>query len=290
MRYMKTALAVLFFAALAACTSADRQEAEKQGSVSATRDFVRHFGPAPSVDKGTCYAFVIYFPSAREPGKVVPFPFFSFDQASLKKVALGKLVGGMGELKAYRGEISQPFPPGTRVLNVVQADGKVTANFSKELAGAKLDAVTKRAVANAIVLTLRQFEGVSAVAIQVEGAQDDLDKQAGKGDEGAVVQLAAPRLLGVVAMKEKGESDVEEIDVFFDRPVRINQLVVAGADGKQFQGDVYHSVFDMAGVLKPKDPALLKAGLPVKVRWNVTDNLGRSASGESEVHLEVREH
>ena len=91
-------------------------------------------------------------------------------------------------------------------------------------------------------------------------------------------------------MKDKGESDVEEVDVFFDRPVDIKELVIADTDGKQFQGDVYQSVFDMAGVLKPKDPSQFKAGLPVKVRWNVTDKLGRNASGESEMFLEVKEH
>lgn len=290
MRYLKTALAILFVAALAACTPTDRQEADKQGSVSTTEEFVKHFGPAPSVDRGTAYAFVVYFPSAREPGKVMPFPFFSFDEASLKKVALAKLIGGMGEVRAYQGEVSQLFPAGTRVLDVTQADGRVTANFSKELAVARQDPVTERALANAVVLTLRQFEGVSSVTVQVEGAPGGLDKQAKKADESAVVQLAAPRLLGVTAMKDKGESDVEEVDVFFDRPVDIKELVIAGADGKQFQGDVYQSVFDMAGVLKPKEPAQFKAGLPVKVRWNVTDKLGRNASGESEMFLEVKEH
>lgn len=290
MRYLKTALAIVLFATLAACTSTERKEAEKQGSVSATGEFVKHFGPAPSVDKGTAYAFVVYFPSFKEPGKVIPFPFFSFDEASLKRVALAKLVGGLGEVRAYRGVVSQLFPVGTRVLDVTQAGGRVTANFSKELSGGKRDSVTERALANAIVLTLRQFEGVSSVTVQVEGAPGDLAKQAKKGDEGAVVQLAAPRLLGVTAMKDKGESDVEEVDVFFDRPVDIEELVIAGADGKQFQGDVYQSVFDMAGVLKPKDPSQFKAGLPVKVRWNVTDKLGRNSSGESEMFLEVKEH
>lgn len=290
MRYLKAALAILFVAALAACTQKDRQESGQHGSVSATKAFIKHFGAVPSVETGTAYAFVIYFPSAGEPGKVLPFPFFSFDQATLKRVALAKLIGGMGEIKAYQGELLQPFPRGTRVLDVTQANGKVTANFSKELAGAELDPASERALANAVVLTLRQFEGVSSVAIQVEGAPGGLDRQTKDADEGAIVQPAAPRLLGVTAMKDKGESEVEEVDVFFDRPVNIAELVIAGADGKPFQGDVYQSVFDMAGVLKPKDPVLFKAGLPLKVRWKVTDKLGRTASGETEVSLEVREH
>ena len=290
MRYVKAVLAIMVFAALAACTSKEQQATAEKGSVSATGDFVKHFGPAPTVEKGTAYAFVIYFPSAKEPGKVMPFPFFSFDEASLKKVALGKLVAGPGEMKSYRGEVAQPFPPGTRLLDVTRANGVVTADFSKELAAAKLDPDAERALVNAVALTLRQFDPAAKVKILVEGAGNALDKKVQKADESAVLRLPAPRLLSITAMREKGESAVEEVDAFFDRPVQIKELVISGADGKPFQGDIYQSVFDMAGVLKPKEPAQFKAGMPVKVRWSVTDKLGRSASGESGMVLEVKDH
>ena len=61
----------------------------------ATAAYEKYFGAAPSVDKGTAYAFVIYFPSSKEPGKVVPFPFFTFDEGSIKKVAVERLLGGL---------------------------------------------------------------------------------------------------------------------------------------------------------------------------------------------------
>lgn len=289
MRSIKNLIGILMIAALGACTPTDRQAPAKQGAVIATKDFQRHFGPAPKVDTGTAYAFVIYFPAAKDPGKVIPFPFFSFDEASLKRVALVRLIGGMGDISSYQGEISQPFPAGTRVLDVSQSNGLVSAGFSKELAGGKPDPLSEPALTNAIVLTLKQFEGVEQVAIRIEGVQSTLDK-ARKADESAVLELPAPRLLSVTAMRDKGASEVEEVDAFFDRPVQIKELVMSGADGKPFQGDTYQSVFDMAAVLKPKDPAQFKAGMPVKVRWSVTDNLGRSASGESEMALEVKEH
>ena len=78
---------IVFFTTLVACTRSQEPPASKQVRVSATKAFEKYFGPAPSTDKGACYAFVIYFPSAKEPGKVVPLPFFSFDESSLKKVA-----------------------------------------------------------------------------------------------------------------------------------------------------------------------------------------------------------
>jgi hypothetical protein len=65
---------------------------------------------------------------------------------------------------------------------------------------------------------------------------------------------------------------------------------MADRDGKAFEGELFQSVFDMAAVLKPKDHALFTAGMPVRVRWRVADKVGRSAEGEQEFPLEVKEH
>ena len=104
--------------------------------VSATKAYEKYFGPAPTTDKGTCFAFVIYFPSAKSPGKVVPFPFFTFDEGSIKKVAVERLLSGM-DLPAYRGEFLLPFHAGTRLLGLTEDKGTVTLNFSKEFLNLK---------------------------------------------------------------------------------------------------------------------------------------------------------
>lgn len=289
-RAICSAVVALSIAALAACNSGKEQPtgAEGKGRVNASSAFARYFGKVPSADKGTCYAFVIYFPSAKEPGKVVPFPFFTFDEGSLKKVALGKLIAGL-ELKSYQGELLQPFPAGTRVLDVAQVGDTVNVNFSKELAAAKLDPQSERGLVNAVALTMRQFTGVTKVAIKVEGAPSPLEKLAGGADESVVLPLAAPRLLSVTGMKEKGAKDVEEIDAFFDRPVEIKELTFSQG-GRKIEGDVYQSVFDMSGVLKPKTPQPLSVGTPIVVHWKVVDKLGRAASGDGPLALEVKEH
>jgi germination protein M len=50
---------------------------EKPGKVTATNAYEKYFGAAPSVDKGTAYAFVIYFPSSKETGRgYYPTPYF----------------------------------------------------------------------------------------------------------------------------------------------------------------------------------------------------------------------
>ena len=279
---------ILLVAFFVGCTSRQEPPAEAKGRVNATAAFVKYFGPVPPVDKGTCYGFVIYFPSSKEAGKVTPFPFFTFDEASLKKVALGKLIAGMGDQKAYQDELAQPYPVGSRVLDISQNAGTLTVNFSKEVNSIKEQ--QQQAAVNAVVLTLRQFTAVTKVVITVEGAETPLEKLVAKADESAVLPLAPPRLLGVVGMKEKGGGNVEEIDAFFDRPVDIKELALSGTDGKKIEGDIYQSVFDMAGVLKTKTPLSLSQGARIKVHWQITDKLGRSASGDGEVPLEIKQH
>ena len=286
------------------CKKKEASPPSKQARVSATNAYEKYFGPAPTTDKGTCYAFVIYFPSAKEPGKVVPFPFFTFDEGSIKKVALERLLTGM-EVGSYRGEIAQPFASGTRILGVTEQQGAVAVNFSKEILASKADDAIERAILNAIVLTLSQFNGVKEVRVQVEGKEGGvidgkeigkflghggLEKQPLTPTETAVLKPSQPRLLSVTAMKEKGKKDVEEVNAFFDRPVDIKELKMTDKDGRPFEGEVFHSVFDMAAVLKPKEPSIFKGGMPVKVRWKVTDKLGIQAEGESEFSLDVKEH
>lgn len=235
---------------------------------------------------------------------MVPFPFFTFDQNSLKKVATERLLGGM-DVGSYKGEFLQPFAPGTRILGLAERDGVITVNFSREILDTKADASVEKALLNAVALTLSQFSGVREVRMQIEGKESGaadgkdvakflghggLERQPLKPEESTVLPPSPPRLLSVTAMKEKGAKEVEEVNIFFDRPLEIKELSITGADNNRFEGDVYHSVFDMAAVLKPKDPSKFKAGLPVKVRWKVTDKLGRSADGTGEFSLEVQEH
>ena len=276
-------LLALAVALLAGCDKHDPSESSSQpGKVVATPAYQKYFGAAPSVDKGTAYAFVIYFPSSKYPGKVVPFPFFSFDQQSMQKVSVERLLSGM-DVGSYRGEFT-PFPAGSRLISITDDKGAVTANFSKELESAAAP------VATAVALTLRQFAAVNAVRLQVDGKETALSTAAKNADDTAVQQPSPPRLLSVTAMRDKGASDVEEVNAFFDRPVQVKELTLHSEDGKPFQGEIYHSVFDMAAVLKPKDPSQFKAGMPIKVRWKVVDKLGRPAEGDSVWPLEIKEH
>jgi len=276
-------LTVLALIVMTACTKKQESLPTKPTPVSATEAYIKYFGSAPLVDKGSAYAFVIYFPSKKEPGKVVPFPFFTFDEGSIKKVAVERLLGSM-DTGSYQGEFI-PFPSGTRLIAINDDNGTVTANFSKEL-----DASAGAGVAHALALTLRQFKGVKDIRLQVEGKESGINEVAKGTDDNSVQQPSPPRLLNVTAMRDKGSKDIEDVNAFFDRPVDVKELKLLSKDGQPFDGELYHSVFDMAAVLKPKDPSLFKERMEIKVRWNVVDKLGRQAQGDSVWLLEVKQH
>ena len=258
-------------------------QSAKPGKVITTPAYVKYFGTAPSVDKGTAFAFVIYFPSRKEPGKVVPFPFFTFDEASLTRVSVERLLGGM-DIGSYQGEFI-PFPSGIRLISINDDHGTLTVTFSKEM-----DRSAEATTASALVLTLRQFKGVKDIRLQVEGRESPMSTLVKNAGDSAVQQPSPPRLLSVTAMRDKGAKNIEDVNAFFDRPVEVKELKLLSKDGQPFAGDLFHSVFDMAGVLKPKDPSQFKERMPIKVRWKVIDKLGRQAAGDNVWFLEVKEH
>ncbi len=270
---------------LGACRK-EAPQPSQPARVSATKAYEKYFGPAPTTDKGTCFAFVIYFPSAREAGKVVPFPFFTFDEGSMKKVAVERLLGGM-EVPAYKDEILQPFAPGARLLELAQINGLWKVDLSRDfLASGK----GREGMLNALVMTLTQFEEIRGIRVLSEGKELDYARGPRLPDASAVLDPSPPRLLSVTGVKEKGAKDVEEVSAYFDRPVDIREITISDKWDKALAGEVYHGVFDMAAVLKPKEPSLFKAGMPVKIRWLVVDKVGRSGSGNGEYPLEVKEH
>jgi germination protein M len=295
-RLMLLSALLLFVFPVSSCKKQGEPSRQKQVRLSTTKAYEKYFGPAPTTDKGTCFAFVIYFPSAKSPGKVVPFPFFTFDEESIKKVAVERLLGGM-DVGSYKGEFAQPFPVGTHLLGISQEKGSVTVNFSRELTSLGAKEACNESSLDALALTLAQFKGVQEVRLEVEGRGGVirfpggcLIRQPLAIDESEVLPPGRPRLLEVAALKDKGEKTIEDVHVYFDRPVDVKDVHIFDKNGTPFAGEFYHSVFDMAAVLKPEDPSLFTTGMPVEVRWRVADKLGRNSEGETTLPLEIKEH
>ncbi|HEY5975929.1 MAG TPA: GerMN domain-containing protein [Geobacteraceae bacterium] len=283
-----TLVTCLALASLGGCSKNDTSpQSAEPGKVISTPAYEKYFGTEPTVDKGTAYAFVIFFPSAKTPGKVVPFPFFTFDEASIMKVAMERLLVGM-TIGSYQGEFAA-LPSGSRLLAIKNEQGTVTVNVSKELF-AVTDKSINGATATAIGLTVRQFKGVENVRVLVEDTDSSLSNAAQAADDSTVQEPSPPRLLSVTAMRDKGAKVVEDVNAFFDRPVEVRELKLLFENGQRAPGDLYHSVFDMAAVLKPKDPTQFREKMPIRVLWKVTDKRGRQAEGDSVWPLAVQEH
>jgi hypothetical protein len=172
-----------------------------------------------------------------------------------------------------------PFPPGTELVSLTRSGDLVRVELS-ELALTENDPAGQKLILAVLGHTLAQFEGVDRVQVVAGGTL--LPQQAERGfcpDTEAVMPPSEPRALTVAGVWEEAAANPEEVSVFFDRPVRVEDIRVS-VNGRRMEGDYFTSVFDMAVVLRPKEPVLLKEGLPVTVAWRVVDRLERKGEGE----------
>ena len=67
-----------------------------------------------------------------------------------------------------------PYCQKIQRLDVIQKDGEVIVNFSKEIEGYGGGIDIEQSVVNSVVLTVSEFPGAEIVCIQVEGQADVL--------------------------------------------------------------------------------------------------------------------
>jgi hypothetical protein len=191
------------------------------------------------------------------------------------------------DVPAYKDEILQPFAPGARLLELAQADGLWKVDLSTDFL---VPGKSREGMLSALIMTLTQFEGVKGIRLLSEGKDLDYARGPQLPVASSVLDPSPPRLLSVTGIKHKGSKDLEEVSAYFDRPVEVQEIRMTGRDGKPFEGETFHSVFDMAAVLKPKDPSAFNAQMPINVRWKVIDKRGRHGEGDNIWLLEVKEH
>ena len=297
MKNLKLILAlcsVLFSAMLlSACPAEEKEKTSKtpawsQGNVRATGSYIEHFGEPPTVKEGTCYAQVGYYPLADAPGKLRPFPLFLFNPDKRLELVTEHLLH-WGEGWDMGGVLLNPFPPGTQLVSVTREGDLVRVEISPEIKW--VEEPQRQAVINVLGLTLTQFEGVSRVMVIADG--ELLPDQAEKAffpDVSVVAGPGEPLVLAVTGTWEEGSKDPEEVSIFFDRPITVEEVDLIDESGNPLQGEYYRSVFDMAVVLHPADPAAVTEGMPLKVAWKVSDRLGRKGAGEKTFKLKRLEH
>jgi len=84
---------------------------------------------------------------------------------NLIKTALEELIKGPSENTG----LVALLPKDTKVLDVIQNNGEVVVNFSKEIEGYGGGIDVEQAIVNSVVLTVSDFPGVEKVTLQVEG-------------------------------------------------------------------------------------------------------------------------
>ena len=198
----------LFLAVIPGCKNNQASSPVSQpAKVTTTAAYEKAFGPVPTVDKGTACAFVIYFPSEKEPSKIIPVPFFTFDEASLKKVATEQLLNGM-DTGSYKGELLT-LPTGIRIVSLNDEKGVVTLTLNKEFSNKQKN----DNFANAITATLMQFKGVSTVRILVDGNSQPLKVSV---DKDTILEPGPPRLLSVAFANDTekhGKMDLNNVQM-----------------------------------------------------------------------------
>jgi hypothetical protein len=265
------------------CEQKKETPSKAAGSVEATQAYRSFFGEPPTVAEGDCFALVGYYPLAAAPGKITPFPLFMFDREEQLQVVTEQLLR-WGEDWDMGGAAVDPFPPGTELLSLTRNGDLVRVELSESVLSGS-DPAGQRLILAVLGHTLVQFEGIARVQVVAGGIL--LPQQAERGfypDPEAVVPPGEPRALTVAGVWDDAAANPEEVSVFFDRPVRVEEVRVS-VDGRRLEGEYFTSVFDMAVVIRPKEPASLREGLPVTVAWRIEDRLGRKGEGEKNFAL-----
>ncbi len=248
----------------------------------ATAAYRAAFGSPPGTEGVRCRAAVVFLPGmgrSGSPGRLGPVPLISVSPDRIVEQAARVVVEGYPERPRFLA-VPPAFPPGSRLLGVDIRDETATVRVAP-------GAGTPHPLAlHALALTLTQFDGISAVALALEG------REPGPAT-GPRTDLAEPpgppRLIDVLSTRSPDQAPAE-IDVLFDRPVEVLELWIAAADGTPVPGRLYTSMFDMAAVLRPGDPGVIREGLPLRVRWEVKDRKGRHGRGERQVTLRIYQH
>lgn len=288
----RSACYLLLAILLAASGGCERKKeappARAAGNVEASQAYRTYFGEPPTVAEGTCFALVGFYPLADKPGKVAPFPLFMFNREEQLQVVTEQLLR-WGEGWDMGGMTFNPFPPGTELFALSREQDMARVELSAVVLSGT-DADRQKLILAVLGHTLTQFEGIKRVMVVADG--ELLPFQTERGffpDPDAVAPPGAPVALSVIGVWEKGAESPQEVSVFFDRPVTVEEVRVTSG-GRRIEGEYYRSVFDMAVVIRPKAPAEVREGMPVLVEWNVADRLGRKGKGEKTFALARMEH
>lgn len=257
------------------------------GFVEANAAYLEFFGEPPEVKSGRGFARVAYLPLRNAPERLRAIPLYLFTEDQPVQRVLTRLVDG--SLSLPDGHLQfVPFASGSKV--VAEHKGGAAWDVLLTIPGDFSERELLPMVA-ALVETACQFGDVEQVFVTVNGAILPFMPEDGfRSQKGRIVDVAPPTLLMVAGMWEAGAEALDEILVNFDRPVTVERCEVFDASGRKVEGEYFVSAFKMSVVVHPEHAERYRDGAMLNVRWQVTDALGRSASGSADMPLERFDH
>lgn len=268
---------------LAAC----RQEPPPTtGIVEANKYYQQFFGNPPEVREGRAYARVAFLPLKEDSNRVSAVPIYLFKESGQLESILNRLSGGE-LLLPTDSPLFNPFS--SRISLTVKSRHDGTVTLLLELPNDS--SIDHEIFLPAIVETAAQFDDIKRVIVLV-----DNEPVSGMPDDGyqsqpqRISDAAPPGLIMITGVWDEGAKDPEEITVNFDRPVTVNKFLMSHADGQKVTGEFFSSVFQMAIIIHPENPARFREGIELIVDWEVTDAKGRAGTGRSTFSLKRFEH
>jgi spore germination protein GerM len=137
----------------------------------------------------TVYAPVYFLSQSDEGYEVVP-ELRLIDTDSEAAPVISALLSEMAKGPTGQSPLYPVLPPGTRLLGVEIIDGVAYVDFSREMLDQSVGSPVESAVVEAIVRTVTEVEGVSAVQILVGG--ETIPSLAGHVDLSRPIRLARP--------------------------------------------------------------------------------------------------
>jgi len=263
------------FAALAACST---PPAPAKPAIRTTNAFDAVFGELPRIPvQAPAYATVVYFPSAKEPGKFLAAPIFTTESGKEEFLTVRTAVRGIEQEEFEKG-VARPLPRGSDLIAFRHERGKATITVGGTFRAASISKFEREKLAAGLGLTVKQFGEVTEMEIS------DADGTAifsGIPPAAQVADPGNPRILGLLAIQENRGRPATSLSVLFDRPVFIEEIAISpSGGGSPFPGKSYATGFGMSVEFHPVAGTTFDTKAPYRVRFKVRDGKGRAAGGE----------
>jgi len=276
------AASTVVLAGLASCA---KQAPPEKPLLRTTKAFDEIFGELPQLPlPATAFATVAYFPSSLEPGKFRPVPIFSVEKGKEEALVVRTVIRGIGTEEGPAGallaEIVLPFPAGSDLSSLTVGGDQAKVAVGGSFRAESLSEAQKEKAARALALTVSQFGKAEKVEVTDISGKRSFAAEAGSAE---VVDIGAPKILGLLAIREEEGKPPAVLSVLFDRPVFVEEAAFFDAGGgAPYPGKVYSTGFGMSLEFHPEGKIGFDPAREYRVRLSVRDGKGRKTSVEQE--------